>query len=154
MTNIGWDRINRPTVTGEWGQPHFWGAGEDDWGLMGWSGYALLTWNISHIKNTYHLKVSNTFSKFNRTVNQNTKSLNCLFKGILLWMHRVYVIQLSCGCCPTFIGYLCTNSLDSAYVIKTCLGWHGFHITILIRHNKEFASVNVRLSNFLKHNFE
>ena len=25
--------------------------------------------------NTYHLKVSNTFSKFNHTVNQNTKSL-------------------------------------------------------------------------------
>ena len=35
MTNIGWDRINRPTATGEWGQPQFWGAGEDDWGLMG-----------------------------------------------------------------------------------------------------------------------
>ena len=43
MTNIGWDRINRPTATGEWGQPHFWGAGEDDGGggLMGWSGYAI-----------------------------------------------------------------------------------------------------------------
>ena len=30
--------------------------------------------HFSHT-NTYHLKVSNTFSKFNHTVNQNTKSL-------------------------------------------------------------------------------
>ena len=30
MTNIGLDRINLPTDTGEWGQPQFWGAGEDD----------------------------------------------------------------------------------------------------------------------------
>ena len=43
-----------------------------------------------------------------------------------LWMRRVYVIQLTCGCCPTFMGDLCTNSHDSACVIKTCLGWHAF----------------------------
>ena len=35
--------------------------------------HTLLTWNTSVTK-TYHLKVSNTFSKFNHTVNQNTKS--------------------------------------------------------------------------------
>ena len=42
MTNIGLDRIHLPTDTGEWGQPQFWGTGEDHWGLMGWSGYESL----------------------------------------------------------------------------------------------------------------
>ena len=40
MTNIGQDKINLPTDTGEWGSPQFWGAGEHDWGLIGWSGYS------------------------------------------------------------------------------------------------------------------
>ena len=32
-------KINLPTATGAWGPPQFRGAGEDDWGMMGWSGY-------------------------------------------------------------------------------------------------------------------
>ena len=36
--------------------------------------HLLKKWPFCHI-NTYHLKVSNTFSKLNHTVNQNTKSL-------------------------------------------------------------------------------
>ena len=45
-----------------------------------------------------------------------------------LWMRRNYVIQLSCRCCQTFIGDLCTNTNfhNAAYVIKTCLSSHGF----------------------------
>ena len=36
-----WLRINLPTDTRERGPPQSWGAGEDDWGLMGWSGYVI-----------------------------------------------------------------------------------------------------------------
>ena len=46
----------------------------------------------------------------------------------LLWMYQVYVIQFSRECCLTFIGDLCTNSHDSAFVIKTCLSQHGFSV--------------------------
>ena len=79
MTNIGWDEINRPTATGEWGQPHFWGAREDDWGLMGWSGYATPNIYLLRMKNNSEDFISSTYSTEQyweviqpRAINSNT----------------------------------------------------------------------------------
>ena len=42
--------------------------------LFKWIAWDFIGWHFCHI-NTYHLKVSNTFSKYSHNVNQNTKSL-------------------------------------------------------------------------------
>ena len=57
------------------------------------------------------------------------------------WLCRVYVIQLSSGCCPTFIGNLCTNFHNSGYVNNTCLGWHGFSVA-------RYVSTKLHLSTY------
>ena len=49
--------INLPTAADEWGPPQFWGAGEDDWGLMGWSGYVKHCADSSHCFCVYHWKI-------------------------------------------------------------------------------------------------
>ena len=61
--------------------------------------------------NTYHLKVSNTFSKFNHTVNQSTKSLTMTPTSFLKFRNLfLYYIDLSKGFICVYIVFLEVNT--------------------------------------------
>ena len=123
MINIGYDRINLPTATGEWGQPQFWAAGEDDWGADG------VVWLCVHTLSRSPLKFMRAHSNprggpgnIQGITHRSARGCACVrgYEGVPIFVESA--LWLLTGCCLFGHQVICNYTVHPAVTVAIVSG--------------------------------